>query len=103
ETFLTWAESPPWLGSRSALIWLARIIPVVTVVTAVLAFFRMLPWTAPGLSIICGLLVLARFQATLETNFKNAISRATGLHAQRRMLERLADAHFEAPLLQREQ
>ena len=103
ETLLTWAESAPWLASGSAMIWLARIIPLVTIVTAVLAFFRTLPWTAPGLSIVAGLLVLARYKATLETSLTRAIGRATGLRAQRQMLERLAPVRFDAPLLQREQ
>jgi DNA mismatch repair ATPase MutS len=75
----------------------------VTIVTAVLAFFRVLPWTAPGLSIVAGLLLLARYRSTLDASLTRAIARATGLRAQRQMLERLARARFDAPLLQREQ
>jgi len=103
ETFLTWAESAPWLQRGSLLLWGARIIPIITIVTAVLAFFRYLPWTAPGLSIVAGLLILARYKATLETNLTRAIGRAPGLRAQRQMLERLGHTRFDAPLLQREQ
>jgi hypothetical protein len=100
EGFLTWAESaqspPPWL-------WAARVIPLVTIVTALLAFFRILPWTAPGLSIIAGLLILARYRATLATNLTQALARATGLRAQNQMLHRLAHEQFQSPMLQREQ
>ena len=100
ELFLTWAESAQ---SPPALLWAARIIPLVTIVTAVLAFFRKLPWTAPGLSIIAGLLILARYRATLATNISLAFSRATALRAQNEMLHRLANEQFESPMLQREQ
>ncbi len=33
--FLTWAESGPWLATRPALIWLSRIVPVLTILALV--------------------------------------------------------------------
>ena len=102
-TFFDWAESEPWLRARPALLWTARIIPFATVATAVLALFGRLPSTAPGLSIVVGLFVLARYRSAMNEHLASVLRRGTGLRSQRQMLDVLATSRFESPLLQREQ
>ena len=102
-TFFEWAESEPWLRTRPVLLWTARIIPVVTVATALLALFGRLPSTAPGLSIVVGLFVLARHRSAMNEHLARVLRRGTGLRSQRQMLDVLATSRFESPLLQREQ
>jgi hypothetical protein len=102
-TFFDWAEGEPWLRSRPVLLWTARVIPVVTVVTAVLALFGRLPSTAPLLSIVVGLFVLARHRTGMNEHLTSVLRRGTGLRPQRQMLDVLAAARFTSPLLQREQ
>ena len=102
-TFFDWAESEPWLRTRPVLLWTARIIPVVTIATAVLALFGRLPSTAPLLSIVVGLFFLARYRAAMNEHLTSVLRRGTGLRPQRRMLDVLAESRFASPLLQREQ
>ena len=102
-TFFDWAESEPWLRKRPALLWTARIIPIVTVATALLALFGRLPSTAPGLSIVVGLFMLARYRSAINEHLASVFRRGTGLRSQRQMLDLLATSRFESPLLQREQ
>jgi len=102
-TFFDWAESEPWLRTRPVLLWTARIIPVVTVVTALLALFGRLPSTAPGLSIVVGLFVIARYRTVMNEHLASVLRRGTGLRSQRQMLDVLAAPRFVSPLLQREQ
>ena len=101
--FFDWAESEPWLRTRPALLWTARIVPIVTLATALLALFGWLPSTAPGLSIVVGLFVLARYRSAMNEHLASVLRRGTGLRSQRQMLDVLARSRFESPLLQREQ
>src|SRR4029077_7029057 len=68
ESLLVWAEATDdLLVARSrGVIWAARIIPLITLFMALLAFFRRVPWIAPGISILAGLLLLGRYRATLS-------------------------------------
>ena len=50
ERFLQWAEGEPWLLSRPALVWLTRLLPVVTVGLALAAVFTDLP---AGPALVC--------------------------------------------------
>ena len=100
--FFDWAESEPWLRTRPLLLWTARIIPIVTVVTALLALLGRLPSTAPGLSIVVGLFILARHRSAMNEHLASVLRRGTGLRSQRQMLDVLAASRLESPLLQRE-
>ena len=101
--FFDWAEREPWLPTRPVLHWTARIIPIVTVATAVLALFGRLPSTAPGLSIVVGLFVLARHRSAMNEHLASVLRRGTGLRSQREMLDVLTKTRFTSPLLQRDQ
>jgi hypothetical protein len=103
EGFLGWAEGPPWFADRPALLWTTRIIPLLTILTAVLAVLGRLPSTAPGLSIIAGLFVLARYRTAMTEHLTSVLRHGTGLRPQRQMLEQLAAAKLSSPLLVREQ
>ncbi|HEY7234793.1 MAG TPA: hypothetical protein VH539_11630 [Gemmatimonadaceae bacterium] len=101
EHFLSWAENADdaWAAHSPGMVWAGRIIPLVTLATTVLAFFRWLPWSAPALSIVAGLLLLARLRGAVSGSLTSALTHATGLRVQRRMLEQVAAASFTAPLL----
>lgn len=98
EHFLGWAEGSGYSLS-AALVWAARVIPLVTLATVVLAFGRLLPWVVPGLSFALGLVLLARVRPILGEGLTSVFAHATGLRGQRKMLERIAVARFESPLL----
>jgi hypothetical protein len=98
EHFFTWAEGPGW-PMRRAIVWGARAIPFVTLATTVLAFLKRLPWLVPGLSFAAGIAVLGRARAILQGSLTSVFGHATGLRGQRQMLERIAAARFDTPLL----
>jgi MutS domain V len=102
ESFLRWAEGEPWLAEKKVLLWAARVIPILTIASAVLALFGRLPSTAPGVPLIVGLFLIARHRATMTEHLTGALEHGTGLRPQRRMLELLGAARFDAPLLKRE-
>jgi hypothetical protein len=103
ESLLQWAEgTDDLLVERSRfVVWAARIIPLITLVMAVLAFFRRVPWTVPGISILAGLLVLGRYRATLSAGLTKVLAHASGLRPQRGMLEQVASTSFTSDLLLR--
>ena len=103
ESLLRWAEATDdLLVERSrGVVWAARIIPIVTVVLAAVAFFRQVPWTAPGISILAGLVLLGRYRAMIGAGLTKVLAHASGLRTQRQMLERVASTSFTASRLQR--
>jgi hypothetical protein len=102
ESFLEWAEGAGdlSLSQLRGLVWSARIVPLLTFATTVLAFFRRVPWTVPGLSLLVGLFLLGRYRAALSTGLTNVLAHASGLGIQRRMLRQIAAESFSATLLQ---
>jgi hypothetical protein len=80
-------------------VWAARIIPIVTLGTAVLAFLRWLPWTTPGLSLAAGVFLLGLHRSRVDTGITSVLAHASGLRAQRQMLDHVATTPLESPLL----
>jgi ABC-type multidrug transport system fused ATPase/permease subunit len=99
DHFLSWTGGEGWEPLARSVVWGAWLIPFITLITAVLAFTRRLPWLVPGLSLAAGVLLMARARAAIETTLTNIFSHATGLRTQREMLERIAATRFESPLL----
>jgi len=102
ESLLQWAEQTDVLAERSpGIVWAARIIPVLTIATAVLAFLRRVPWSTPAFSLLVGLVLLGRYRATLNSGLTGVLAHASGLRIQRRMLEQITPQPFTSTLLQR--
>jgi MutS-like protein len=99
EHFLAWTERAGWAPFGASAVWGARVIPFITIVTAVLAFLHRLPWLVPAISLAAGILLLTRARNALETTLSEIFGHATGLRGQRAMLERIAAARFDAPSL----
>lgn len=97
--FRRWAEEGPWLLARPALVWAARILPLLTLVLGALRFAlgwggRL--WLVP---VVAGLLLTLRARGALRAGIREADTRATGLRRQSAMLARLAAEPLEAPAL----
>ena len=104
ESLLQWAEAKDdeLIMTRSrGVVWAARIIPIVTLILAVLAFFHRVPWIAPAVSILAGVFLLGRYRATLSAGLTKVLKNASGLRTQRQMLERVDAASFTSERLQR--
>lgn len=87
------------MSLHAALVWSARLLPVLTLVTTALALGGFLPWILPGLSLVAGLFLLGRTSHRVSAALTSTFGNATGLRAQRQMLERIAATAFESPLL----
>jgi hypothetical protein len=102
ESLLQWAEgvNGVWLDRSRAMLWAARVIPLVTLGTSVLALLRLVPWTVPGIAVLAGLVLLGRYRAVIGASLTSVFAHATGLRIQRRMLEEVSPRAFTAPLLE---
>ena len=99
ERFLRWAEDETWLAHAPLVVWAARVVPVITIVTVVFAFLRWLPWTAPALSVAAGLFLLGRYRSRVDAGIKDVLAHASGLRPQRQMLEHVAATSLQSALL----
>src|SRR5207248_60632 len=97
ESFLRWSEGNTW--DAPFVVWAARIIPIISLVTAALAFLRWLPWTAPALSVAAGLFLIGRYSSRIGGSITSVLSHASGLRAQRQMLDHVAATPMQSSLL----
>ena len=100
ENFLKWAEGENWLTRSPSIVWAARFIPLATILTTALAFWRHVPWAVPALSLVAGIVLLTSNWRRISAGLTSARAHASGLRAQRGMLERIAAARMETSLLQ---
>jgi hypothetical protein len=102
ESLLQWAEGANgvWLDRSRAMLWAARVIPLVTLGTSAMAFLRAIPWTVPGIAILTGLVLLGRNRSAIGASLTSVFAHATGLHIQRRMLDEISPRSFTAPSLE---
>lgn len=99
DDFLRWAERSPTLANATGLVWGAWIIPLVTIATSLLAFLRWLPWFVPALSLLLGIVLLGAYRASIAGGLTSVLSRGTGLHGQRQMLDVVGRTEFASPFL----
>lgn len=119
DRFLAWAEGSPWLTVRPAVLWAARLLPLVIVPACVLALMGalwtrgLLPapdpalgrlaglllrgWWAPPLA--AGILLSAYARRPLNERMQAAMSHLDGLGAYGSMLGHVQSAAFAAPQL----
>ena len=99
DNFLVWTESPGWPSGRKALIWSARLIPMVTIGLAAAqaagATDRPL-WLLP---VITGALISLRFAQHAHDEFNRAFAREGVLHAMPALLAHAAAVPGDAKLL----
>ena len=99
--FLEWAEGTGWLHDRRMVLWLSRLIPIVTIATTAAALARAAPWSVPGLSLLAGVLLVVAQRRRLRETLTSVLTRATGLREHAAMLGVVAAMKMEAPLLRR--
>jgi hypothetical protein len=116
ERFLAWAEQPPWLLRRPALVWAARILPFLIVPSVALALLGIAwargaaPAPAPWLASLgqlaqqlwvfplgAGLALSAIARGALTERLQAAMSHLSGLSAYASMLAHVEAAPFAAP------
>ena len=97
--FTSWCERAPWLTPRRAVLWLARIVPAMTLGLIVLGAQRIvspLAWIAPAL---VGALLALAFRRQLGETLRDTGARATALNSYATLFALIGQAELHSPLL----
>jgi hypothetical protein len=97
EPFLAWAESEPWLLQRPALLWAARLLPLVTLGLAVAAVLGAVPVSLAALLAVVNLVLSWATREAVEERLQRVSAGAAELAAYAAALEVLAPPHGDAP------
>jgi MutS domain V len=96
EGFLHWAEAAPWLAERDWLLWLARILPLVTLglyLAQQLGLARYPLWL---IGIAVGVIVTATIGRTVDTAIDAVAERQTVFATYAELFKLLLDQPFDA-------
>ena len=99
EGFLRWAEAAPWLAGRDWLLWLARILPLVTLglyVAQQLGLIRPPLWL---IGIAAGVIVTATIGRTVDASIDAVAERQTVFATYAELFKLLGDQPFATPAL----
>ena len=99
--FTSWCERAPWLTPRAAVLWLARIIPVLTIALIVLGAQRIVSPLAWVASAVAGSLLALGFRGPLGATLRDTGARATALNSYATLFDLIGRSGLEAPLLQK--
>jgi len=100
EGFLRWAEDAPWLPKHDWLLWLARILPLVTLglyLAQQLGLTRYPLWL---IGIAVGVIVTATIGRAVDAAIDAVAERQTVFAAYAELFKLLGDQPFSAPALQ---
>jgi hypothetical protein len=101
EPFLRWAEGEPWLSGRPWLIWLARVLALLTLGLVAAVVLTPLPAWPALLLITVNLILSYAFQGRLEETFHRISAREGEFLLYAEALEVIAAAAPAAPALRR--
>ncbi len=108
ERFLSWAEDQPWLLPRTGLVWLTRILPVLTAGALASWIGRLAigppatrPWWPFALAVVINVLLTARFGKRLTASFNRVQAREDELQIYTEALKVVAERPSTAPRLRR--
>ncbi len=107
ERFVAWAEAAPWLTRRPALLWAARLLPLLAVLLTAAAWYQWPPFSAlPLLPLLGGvllvILVLALTAGSRAGGIIGAVEAQEGIFgAYAALFDLLEQQPFSAPELRR--
>jgi hypothetical protein len=101
EPFLAWAEGEPFLASRQALVWAARISPILFWLLLFAQLAEIVTWPWWILPVIANLLLGWQLVGTAVGRLNQVRYFADALGAYANTLDHLAGGSFSAPALQR--
>jgi hypothetical protein len=100
ESFLRWAEAAPWLPERGWLLWLARMLPLVTLGLYLAQQLVPLRYPLWLLGIAVGVIVTATIGRTVDAQIDAVAERQTVFATYAALFKLLGDQRFAAPALQ---
>ncbi|MGO8947340.1 MAG: MutS-related protein [Ktedonobacterales bacterium] len=99
QVFLGWAESGPWLSKRPVLIWLSRILPVLTIGLLIAQLTHLAPyplWLAP---LLIGILVIQADGKPVEVLLDEVSDRQRVFQPYSELFALVSQQNFTAPRL----
>ena len=97
--FLAWAEGTPWLRPSPLLLWLSRLLLVVTLASIAGWRLGMVPGSVIAIPIVANLVLLGALRDATRRTIDGAALGSQGLAAHAAMLRHIATSDLAAPLL----
>jgi hypothetical protein len=100
EAFLRWAEDRPWLLARPWLVWLTRVLPVVTLGLVAAAIFTPLPAGYALAALMANFALSNRFGAGLQETFDRLSARQREFIRYAEAMRQIGERTFASRRLQ---
>lgn len=100
EGFLNWAEAAPWLAERDWLLWLARILPLVTLGLYLAQQFGLTRYPLWLIGIAVGVIVTATIGRAVDARIDAVAERQTVFATYAELFKLLGDQPFTTPALE---
>jgi hypothetical protein len=101
EVFLDWAESPPWLTYRPALIWLSRVLPLATVGLLIAELVHLTPLPLWLLPLAFNILLTMQQGKVVEELLDQVSDRQRVFQPYSDLFALVSQQNFAAPALRR--
>ncbi len=98
--FLRWAEDAPWLAGRDWLLWLARILPLVTLALYLAQQLGLISYPFWLISIVAGVIVTATIGRTVDRLIDAVAERQAVFVTYAELFKLIGDQQFATPALQ---
>src|SRR5579871_2276610 len=99
EMFLGWAESAPWLSGRPALIWLSRILPLLTVSLLILELTQVTLYPFWLIPLLANILLTQQQGKEVERILDEVADRQRVFQPYGDLFALVTQQHFTAPAL----
>ncbi|MEO7912586.1 MAG: MutS family DNA mismatch repair protein [Roseiflexaceae bacterium] len=100
EGFLRWAEAAPWLAERDWLLWLARILPLVTLGLYLMQRLGLARYPLWLIGIAVGVIVTATIGRAVDAEIDAVAERQMVFATYAELFKLIGDQLFSAPALQ---
>lgn len=97
--FERWAAEPPWWSVRPGLVWTTRLLPIVSVVAILGAYYDVLPDALWGVPVALSVALTAAHRKRLTRELAHAAAPVAVFRAFREMVGEIARTRFESPRL----
>jgi hypothetical protein len=99
EGFLHWAEAAPWLAERDWLLWLARLLPLITLVLYLVQQLGLTRYPIWLIGIGVGVVVTATIGRAVDARIDAVAERQTVFATYAELFKLLGDQSFATPAL----
>ena len=103
EAFLRWAEGTPWLASRGWILWAARLLPLLALVTGILWLTGRLDYPIWALCVFANIMITLFYGSAVDDVIDQVATRQEAFRSYARLFGVLQGKTFDAPGLKHAQ